>query len=198
MSQITQETQITPQQAIQYLINAVQVGQKRGTWNLQEASTLQAAVEAAQKIRFLEPQQVPQQTAPQPVQPVQPKVAMSAQRVSPSKTAKPSLPPVPEEPPQTVEKKDIQQVRSIAPQKSIAQQKPAAPQKPVQSQPINLNKPLTAAKAAQIHKISQNLKNLQEVIKQNHQPRQQLTPQILGLDGPVGPEVTITQGPVKA
>jgi hypothetical protein len=190
---MSQPAQITPQQAIQYLINAVQVGQKRGTWNLQEASTLQAAVEAAQKIRFLEPQQlnqVPQQTAPQPVQQVQPKVAMSAQRVSPSKLAKPSLPPVPEEPPQTVEKQDIQQV--VVPQKSVA------PQKPVQSQPINLNKPLTAAKAAQIHKISQNLKNLQEVIKQNHQPRQQLTPQILGLDGPVGPEVTITQGPVKA
>lgn len=50
------QTSMTPQESINYLINAVHAGQQRGAWHLSEATILAEAVEVAKKITFAESQ----------------------------------------------------------------------------------------------------------------------------------------------
>lgn len=80
---------ITVGQALQFLINAVHLGQKRGAWNLSEASTLQTAVSVIEKV-FGQKQ----------------KVEMKTEKES---NEKESLPPIVEE----VSENDIEEIKKV-------------------------------------------------------------------------------------
>lgn len=81
------KSSITKKQSIEILINAIHVGQKRGAWNLQEATTLKQAIDVAQTIISDNPNK--------------PTPSMTTKRLSPSKPPKvaklPSLPSIKEE-----------------------------------------------------------------------------------------------------
>lgn len=51
---------LQPEDALRYLINAVNIGQSRGVWKLNEAATLQQAVEAVQPFFTVRQIQTPQ------------------------------------------------------------------------------------------------------------------------------------------
>lgn len=166
---------MTPQQAIQYLINAIQVGQKRGAWNLQEAATLQQVVTIAKDIRFPQEQKVPvrQERAQEPKVSMQPEKEPS--NVS-MKTERVSLPP------STVSPNDIDIINDT---RKLSDEKMRDSVKRFDDSKQMLNNMLPS------RKILSNLNSLHDTIKKQHKTPVQLNPKILGLDGPIGPEVPI-------
>lgn len=156
-------SQMTPQQAIQCLIKAAQLGQTKGIWSLDDAYNLKIAIDIATTLKFVNPKDV--DAVKKSTTDAQKKVELKTERISPvKKVVKPSpqkLPTVVEE---TVKKSDVSEVKKD---------------------------PFATAKMAKMSKISQNLKLLQENIKKNHVPSQIKKPRILGLDGPIGQEVSL-------